>query len=213
MQTQNGVLTDGGESRAPIYTESSFTLPIESVSEFRVDTATYPAEYGRAAGGVVNMVTKSGTNQFHGVVYEFLRNDHLNANSWQNNRTGVNRNLFQRNEYGAAVRRSDHSRSYFLLPELRSPTPGNTYRFRLYSADRRAARRRFLADAGQLGPARHDLRSDNHAARSQQSRQVYSRSIPWQPHSRRIESIPVSKNVTELLAGSQSDRRRSDALQ
>jgi hypothetical protein len=103
MQTQNGVLTDGGESRAPIYTESSFTLPIESVSEFRVDTATYPAEYGRAAGGVVNLVTKSGTNQFHGVVYEFLRNDHLNANSWQNNRTGVRRNLFQRNEYGAAL--------------------------------------------------------------------------------------------------------------
>ena len=102
MQTQNGVLTDGGESRAPIYTESSFTLPIESVLEFRVDTATYPAEYGRAAGGVVNLVTKSGTNQFHGVIYEFLRNDHLNANSWQNNRTGVKRNLFQRNEYGAA---------------------------------------------------------------------------------------------------------------
>ncbi|HYI96480.1 MAG TPA: TonB-dependent receptor [Bryobacteraceae bacterium] len=103
MQTQNGVLTDGGESRAPIYTESSFTLPIESVSEFRVDTATYPAEYGRAAGGVVNLVTKSGTNQYHGVIYEFLRNDHLNANSWQNNRTNVKRNLFQRNEYGAAV--------------------------------------------------------------------------------------------------------------
>jgi hypothetical protein len=103
LQTQNGVLTDGGESRAPIYTESSFTLPIESVSEFRVDTATYPAEYGRAGGGVVNLVTKSGTNQFHGVVYEFFRNDHLNANSWQNNRTGVRRNLFQRNEYGGAV--------------------------------------------------------------------------------------------------------------
>ncbi|MEJ7607764.1 MAG: carboxypeptidase regulatory-like domain-containing protein [Bryobacteraceae bacterium] len=103
MQTQNGVLTDGGESRAPVYTESSFTLPIESVAEFRVDTATYPAEYGRAAGGVVNLVTKSGTNQFHGVLYEFLRNNHLNANSWQNNRTGVKRNLFQRNEYGLAV--------------------------------------------------------------------------------------------------------------
>jgi len=41
--------------------------------------------------------------QSHGVIYEFLRNDHLNANSWQNNRTNVRRNLFQRNEYGAAV--------------------------------------------------------------------------------------------------------------
>lgn len=103
MQTQNGVLTDGGESRGPVYSESSFTVPIESVAEFRVDTATYSAEFGRAAGGVVNLVTKSGTNSFHGVVYEFLRNDHLNANSWQNNRSNLKRNLFQRNEYGAAV--------------------------------------------------------------------------------------------------------------
>ena len=103
MQTQNGVLTDGGESRAPIYTESSFTLPVESVAEFRVDTATYAAEFGRAAGGVVNLVTKSGTNDFHGVAYEFLRNDHLNANSWQNNRNNIRRALYQRNEFGAAI--------------------------------------------------------------------------------------------------------------
>ena len=103
LQTQNGVLTDGGESRGNIYTESSFTVPLESVAEFRVDTATYAAEYGRAAGGVVNLVTKSGTNQFHGVVYEFLRNDHLNANSWQNNRSSIRKGLYQRNEYGVAI--------------------------------------------------------------------------------------------------------------
>ncbi len=103
MQTQNAVLTDGGESRGNIYSESSFTVPLESVAEFRVDTATYAAEFGRAAGGVVNVVTKSGGNQFHGVLYEFLRNNHLNANSWQNNRSNIGRSLYQRNEYGVAV--------------------------------------------------------------------------------------------------------------
>lgn len=103
LQTQNAVLTDGGESRATILSETSYTVPIESVAEFRVDTATYAAEFGRAAGGVVNLVTKSGTNQFHGVGYGFLRNNNLNANSWQNNRNNVARGLFQRSEFGAAL--------------------------------------------------------------------------------------------------------------
>jgi outer membrane receptor for ferrienterochelin and colicin len=86
LATQNGLLTDGGESRNVMRTDQSFTVPLESVAEFRIDTATYSAEYGRSGGGVVNIVTKSGTNAYHGVGYEFLRNDHLNANSWQNNR-------------------------------------------------------------------------------------------------------------------------------
>lgn len=102
LATQNGLLTDGGESRNVMRTDQSFTVPLESVAEFRIDTATYSAEYGRSGGGVVNIVTKSGTNAYHGVGYEFLRNDHLNANSWQNNRNNVVRGQFQRNEFGGA---------------------------------------------------------------------------------------------------------------
>ena len=207
MQTQNGVLTDGGESRAPIYTESSFTLPIESVSEFRVDTATYPAEYGRAAGGVVNLVTKSGTNQYHGVVYEFLRNDHLNANSWQNNRTGVKRSLFQRNEYGAARRRPYHPRSHVLLHQLRSPTPGNTHRLRVYRADRRiAAAGRLLANPGQHGPKHHHLRPTRPRGPTQQSRSatsaIRSPATAFPPD--RINA--VSKNVINYWPAAESAR-------
>ena len=102
LQSQNGLLTDGTESRATIRTDTSFVIPLESVGEARVDTATYSAEFGRSGGGVVNLVTKSGTNQFHGVLYEFLQNDHLNANSWQNNRNKVVRGRFQQNQFGAA---------------------------------------------------------------------------------------------------------------
>jgi hypothetical protein len=99
----NGVLTDGGESRATVNSKSAFTIPMESVAEYRVDTATYAAEFGRAAGGVVNLVTKSGTNDFHGSAYEYFRNDALNSNSWTNNRSGVAKGVLRRNEYGGSV--------------------------------------------------------------------------------------------------------------
>ena len=52
------------------------------MQEFRVITNAYGAEFGRFAGGVIDVITKSGTNSFHGSAFEFLRNDKLNANTW-----------------------------------------------------------------------------------------------------------------------------------
>ena len=103
LAMQNAVLMDGGESRGFTSGGQSYSVPIESVEEFKVETATYSAEYGHSGGGVINVATKSGTNQFHGVIYEFLRNDHLNANGWSNNRNKVNRALFHSNTPGVAV--------------------------------------------------------------------------------------------------------------
>jgi hypothetical protein len=100
--TQNGVLTDGGENRG-FKASTASIVPIESIAEFRLETATYSAEFGRSGGGVFNLVTKSGTNQFHGVGYEFLRNSALNANSWTNNRSGIAKTLNQQSQYGVAV--------------------------------------------------------------------------------------------------------------
>jgi Carboxypeptidase regulatory-like domain/TonB-dependent Receptor Plug Domain len=60
---------------------------VDAISEFSVLRSLYPAESGRSAGGQVNVVTKSGTKDFHGDLYEFFRNDKLNANSFINNRT------------------------------------------------------------------------------------------------------------------------------
>lgn len=126
LARDNGVLTDGGESRATVNSKSAFTIPMEAVAEYRVDTATYAAEFGRAAGGVVNLVTKSGTNEFHGSLYEYLRNDALNANSWTNNRSGVRRGILRRNEYGASlggpIRRN---RTFFFVnyEQLRQSSP------------------------------------------------------------------------------------------
>lgn len=63
---------------------------IDALAEFKVLRGTYSAEFGRAGGGQINVVTKSGTSSFHGVAYEFVRNDAFAANNWINNANKVN---------------------------------------------------------------------------------------------------------------------------
>ena len=65
---------------------SGYLLGIDAVREFNVLSGTYSAEYGKRAGAQVTAVTQSGTNQFHGSVFEFLRNSALDANTWSNNK-------------------------------------------------------------------------------------------------------------------------------
>src|SRR5712691_8809950 len=60
-------------------------LNVDSIQEMQILTSTYPAEYGRAMDGQIRFVTKSGTRNFHGTVWEFLRNSRLDANSWLRN--------------------------------------------------------------------------------------------------------------------------------
>ncbi len=103
LAQQNGVLIDGAESRGATESGLAYSLPIEAVSEFKLETASFNAAYGRVAGGVAILSTKSGTNQIHGAAWDFLRNDHLNANSWTNDRNGIRKALFQRNAFGANI--------------------------------------------------------------------------------------------------------------
>jgi hypothetical protein len=90
---QNAVRYDGVEGSAIIDSSpgnlngeiaSPFRLQasLENVQEFRVDSNSYPAEYGTGTGGQVNVVTKSGGNQFHGSLFEYFRNDRLDARNW-----------------------------------------------------------------------------------------------------------------------------------
>src|SRR5438876_3788876 len=76
---------------------------IDAISEFRVVRGVYDAESGRSAGGQVNVITRSGTSDLHGGVYEFFRNDHLNANNFINNSLGVKRPLLRYNDFGGTV--------------------------------------------------------------------------------------------------------------
>jgi Carboxypeptidase regulatory-like domain len=75
---------------------------VEGIQEFRILTNSYPAEYGRSGGGVVIMVTKSGTNSPHGSGFEFLRNSTLDANNFFANRSGLPLASFKRNQFGGS---------------------------------------------------------------------------------------------------------------
>ena len=75
---------------------------IDMISEVKVDTNSYSAEEGRAGGAVVNLLTKSGTNQWHGGAYEYLRNDKMNANDFFANLAGNPRPEYRQNQFGGS---------------------------------------------------------------------------------------------------------------
>src|SRR5205807_3422110 len=75
---------------------------VEGTQEFKVQSNTYAAEFGGSGGGVVNIVTKSGTNSYHGAAFEFLRNSDLDANGFFSNARNVPLASFRRNQFGAA---------------------------------------------------------------------------------------------------------------
>ena len=81
------ILLDGGENVDLFTAGVGQSVPLDSVAEFRISTTNYTAEYGRASGGVVNVTTKSGTNAFHGSLFEFNRVAALAANTYDNNAT------------------------------------------------------------------------------------------------------------------------------
>src|SRR4051794_6009639 len=96
-------LIDGASASHPTvqgYSGISAFPSVDAIGEFKVLGANFPAEYGRSAGSVLNVVYKSGTNQFHGTAYEFLRNSKLDANTFYNNTRGVPLASFKRSQYG-----------------------------------------------------------------------------------------------------------------
>ena len=98
-----GILLDGSENVDTFTSTVGQTVPLDSVQEFSVLTNNFGAEYGRASGGVVNLVTKSGNNNFHGSAYEFNRVSALSANTFQNDDTGVPKGVFTRNDFGFSI--------------------------------------------------------------------------------------------------------------
>ncbi len=78
-------------------------LDPDTVQEIQILTANYNAEYGRSAGGQIRMVTRSGSRNFHGSLYEYFRNAELDANTWSRNRAGLGRNPNKFNQFGYIV--------------------------------------------------------------------------------------------------------------
>jgi hypothetical protein len=98
----NEWLYDGVSVSQPEGGQVAFTPIIDAIQEFKLEGNSPPAEFGRFDGGVVNLTTKSGTNEFHGTVWEFLRNEALNARNLFAPATAANPNkpVFRRNQFG-----------------------------------------------------------------------------------------------------------------
>ena len=96
-------LLDGGLNNDLLDNSNLLDPNPDSVAEFRLLTSDYTAEYGRNAGGIISIVTKSGTNQFHGSLYDYFRNRVLDANDFFNIQQGIPRLDLKRNQYGATL--------------------------------------------------------------------------------------------------------------
>ncbi|HTP30967.1 MAG TPA: carboxypeptidase regulatory-like domain-containing protein [Candidatus Acidoferrales bacterium] len=127
----NYYLLDGIENTEFVDNNVAFSPNVDAISEFNVITSNPNAEFGQFLGGVINVTLKSGTNQYHGNLFEYLRNDFFNANEWSNNFNGLPTPRQRWNEYGGTfggpIRKNklfffaDYQGSRFDLPATSSP--------------------------------------------------------------------------------------------
>ncbi|HEX4959856.1 MAG TPA: TonB-dependent receptor [Thermoanaerobaculia bacterium] len=96
-------IIDGGDNTDDTIGGALQNFNIESVQEFKIQTQQYKAEYGRSTGGVLSVVTKTGTNQFAGSAYGFYRNESLNSETETEKTSGVGKQPYDRKQYGASV--------------------------------------------------------------------------------------------------------------
>ena len=98
----DGVSTNTSRALSKSWVASN-SPSVEAIDQFTVDTNGYKAEYGHAGGGNLTYASKSGTNDFHGSAYEFLRNNDLDANNWFSNRSGIPISIYKQNDFGATA--------------------------------------------------------------------------------------------------------------
>jgi hypothetical protein len=131
----NYYLLDGMENTEFVDNNVAYSPSIDAIQQFNVITNNPDAEFGQFLGGVINVSLKSGTNQYHGDAFEYLRNDFFNANEWSNNFNGLPTPRQRWNEYGATIggpiKRNklfffaDYQGSRFDLPA--TPSPKTTF--------------------------------------------------------------------------------------
>ncbi|HEY7208891.1 MAG TPA: carboxypeptidase regulatory-like domain-containing protein [Bryobacteraceae bacterium] len=99
----NNFLLDGIDNNQVSDNLSSYQPNLDAVEEFKMITNNASAEFGNFQGGIVNVVIKSGTNQFHGDVFEYFRNDIFNADNWARNWQGLDRSPLRWNQFGGTL--------------------------------------------------------------------------------------------------------------
>lgn len=130
-EQENNFVLDGMDNNQPDNNDVAYVPAPEAVQEFNLITGNAPADFGNYLGGVVNVTIKSGTNGYHGELYEYLRRGGLDANSWANNLTGTPRPGLRYDDFGATLGGpivknklfffADYSESLFSVPASVSP--------------------------------------------------------------------------------------------
>jgi len=105
---QNNYLLDGIDNNSntvDFLNGTNFVVlpPVDAISEFKVQTSDYSAQFGRAGGAILNATMKSGTNNFHGTAWEFLRNDYLDAADWFEDAGSIHKGEYRQNQFGATI--------------------------------------------------------------------------------------------------------------
>ena len=128
----NNLMVDGVAAEGVASGAFNVFLSVDAIEEFRIISRNASAEYGRTGGGVINVVSKSGTNRFHGALFEFHRNRVLNANGFFANRVGQDqRPPLVYNQYGATIGgpvRRDKTFFYFNFEQVKRRNSNQTFR-------------------------------------------------------------------------------------
>jgi hypothetical protein len=130
-----GPLYQGGAGQLPstnAFGGMSNLVSLDALEEFRIQTSTFAPEYGRTPGAQVSVVTKSGTNDFHGTAFEYFRNDKLDANDWFANAKGLARPELRQNDFGGVLGGPIRKDKLFFFGSyeglrVRQPHVANTY--------------------------------------------------------------------------------------
>jgi hypothetical protein len=140
----NNFLLDGIDNNLTTENQTAYQPNLDAIQEFRMITNNASAEFGNFQGGIINVVIKSGTNQFHGTVFEDLRNDKLNANNWGNNwhtNPIIPRTPLRWNQFGGTIGGPIFKNKLFFFADyqgLRKDSPGSPASFTVLPADMRA---------------------------------------------------------------------------
>ena len=157
---QNAFQIDGTSNSDPLRNRISVRPSIDSLQEFKIQTNNYSAEFGKGAGAQVNIVTKSGTKEFHGTLWEFLRNDNVQA-----------RNFFDRNSRSFPCDPSDsnittrkacapqYNQNQFGA-NLGGPIAGRTFFFGAFEGFRQRRGGATVTQVPDRGPAQRRLQPD-----------------------------------------------------
>jgi hypothetical protein len=135
----NSVNVNGQRSKANLYLvdgisttsstqgrDNNFNIPLEAVREFSVQSGVYSAEFGNVAGGVIDLESKSGTNNWHATLFEFFRNDATDAANFFSNATGQPKNALRYNQPGGSVGGPLRKNKTFLFADYQATIVSNS---------------------------------------------------------------------------------------